>query len=172
MKAFLVLLMLAIMLTSCAVTSPAPGVTSSVPTGGVAPQIPTSTSAASSPQAANTQISILKKSTGKLSSRLEALASSPTLQNATLEEQARALSLPATGPGSLIRDEQGRILVTIRMDDTSAANLQALAAAGATVVNVSQSHQTLTAFIALNDLQAAANLQSVQSIQEELSPGG
>ena len=167
MKAYPVMFLLAILIAGCAGASIQPS-----PTAGITETVTVSTSTSSLPGMSATQLPIIKKATGKLSSRLEMLSGSLALQAADPEEQARALSLPATGAGSLIRDEQGRLLVTIRMDDTSGTNLEALVKAGATIVNLAQSHQTVTAFLAVNDLQAAADLPVVQSIQEELSPGG
>ena len=82
----------------------------------------------------------LVKSSGKLSSRLEVLVQSATLQTANVNDQAQALSLPAQGAGSLARDEACRILVNIRMTDTSETQQQALRNAGA-VITISHSIQ-------------------------------
>lgn len=110
------------------------------------------------------------KPTGKLSPRLELLATSPTLRAASADDQARALSLPAQGPGSLTRDAQGRVLVTLRVNDVSAKSLQALRDAGAVISNVSETYQQVTAFVAISDLTTIANLPSVINAQEELAP--
>ena len=110
------------------------------------------------------------KPTGKLSARLELLANSPSLRAASAEEQAGALSLPTQGAGSLMRDEQGRLQVNIRMADTLETQLQALRAAGAVITNVSERYHTVTAFVAPADLSAIANLAAVESVEEELSP--
>ncbi len=113
-----------------------------------------------------------RKATGKLSARLEMLAQSPTLRTANANEQARALGLPVQGAGSLMRDEQGRLLVNIRSTDLSANAVQSLRDAGAVVTNVSERYQTITAFVSPGDLAAIANLPMVQSVQEELTPAG
>ncbi|MCL5996833.1 MAG: S8 family serine peptidase [Chloroflexi bacterium] len=115
--------------------------------------------------------SLVSKSSGKLTSRLEALAQSPTLRSADAQTQAQILSLPAQGPGSLLKDDRGRLLVYIRTGDLSASNLQTLANAGATVVHVAQAYGVMTALVDATDLNTLAGLQSVQSIQEEYTPG-
>jgi len=114
----------------------------------------------------------LTKATGKLSTRLALLAQSPALRAASVDEQARTLSLPAQGPGSLMHDADGRLLVDIRTADLSANGLQALRDAGATITNVSERYQVVTAFVAASDLTAIADLPMVQNVQEELAPGG
>lgn len=111
------------------------------------------------------------KAAGKLSTRLEVLAQSPGLSTASADEQARALSLPAQGSGSLMHNAQGQILVNIRTTDLSANGLQTLRDSGATITNVSDQYQVVTAFVAIVNLSAIANLPPVQSMQEELAPG-
>jgi hypothetical protein len=106
----------------------------------------------------------------KLSFRLALLVQSPQLRGATADVQARALSLPPLGPGSLMRDSQGRLLVNIRTTDVTAAGLQALRDAGADVTNVSERDRVVTAFVPIAELEAVANVASVQSVREELAP--
>ncbi len=110
------------------------------------------------------------KSRSKLSSRLEALARSATLRAASAAEQARALSLPAQGAGSLMRDARGQLLVNIRMTDLSPAQLQVLRAAGAQIVHVSERYRVVTALVDAARLTNIADLQTVQSVMEELTP--
>ncbi len=110
------------------------------------------------------------KSNSKLSFRLEALARSATLRAASAADQARALSLPAEGPGSLIRDALGKLLVYIRIADLSDAQLQALGAAGAQIVHVAERYHTVTALVDAADLTSIAAVSTVQSVQEELTP--
>ncbi len=109
------------------------------------------------------------KPSGKLSARLTTLATSG-LRAASAEEQARALSLPPSGPGSLMRDAQGRLLVTIRMTDLAPAQLQTLRDAGAVITNIAQPYRTVTAFVALGDLTKIAGIATVESVMEELTP--
>ena len=92
------------------------------------------------------------------------------LRTASADEQARALSLPPQGPGSLVHDAQGRLLVNIRMMDLSANGLQSLRDAGIVIKNVSEQYQQVTAFVAGADLETLANLPMVQNVQEELAP--
>jgi hypothetical protein len=110
------------------------------------------------------------KTAGKLSFRLAALAQSAQLRAASAEEQALALSLAAAGPGSLIKDDQGRLLVDIRTRDLSASNLQALADAGALITHVSERYNVATALVDAADLDKLAGLQTVENAQEELAP--
>jgi hypothetical protein len=110
------------------------------------------------------------KSRGKLSFRLDALARSASLRAANASEQARALSLPAHGPGSLMRNSRGQLLVDIRMTDLAPAQLQALRAAGAQIVYVSDRYRVVTALADAADLTRIAGLQAVQSVMEELAP--
>ena len=111
------------------------------------------------------------KSTGKLSARLEMLAQLPALRAASASEQARALGLPEQGPGSLRRDKEGRILVSIRMSGLAQEQLQELRDAGAVIVNVSEAYRTVTAFMQPPDLTRLASLAAIESIKEELAPG-
>ena len=115
---------------------------------------------------------VAPKPTGKLSARLEMLAQSPSLRVASADEQARALSLPAQGPGSLMRDEHGRLLVTIGTTDFSDSGLQALRDAGVVITNVSEQYRVVTAFVAPDDLITVVTLPAVHSVVEELTPGG
>ena len=62
----------------------------------------------------------------KLSFRLAALADSAVLAAGSADTQARALSMPASGAGSFIKDPQGRLLVDVRLSQVSDANLAAL----------------------------------------------
>jgi len=129
---------------------------------------PPATPTMTSPAARPTPI----RSDGKLSTRLAMLAQSPALRAASVDEQARALSLPARGPGSLMRDADGRLLVDIRTADLSANGLQALRDAGAMITNVSERYQVVTAFVDATDLVGIADRPIVQNVQEELAPGG
>src|SRR4051812_43879187 len=61
---------------------------------------------------------------GKLSPRLTALADATSF--ASPRARARALSLPASGVGSLPLRSDGRVMVEIRTSDTSAAALAEL----------------------------------------------
>ncbi len=122
------------------------------------------------PQSSATPPPSVGKPTGKLSPRLDMLANSPALRAANANEQARALSLPPNGPGSLMRDAQGRILVNIRVADVSSNTLQSLRDAGAAITFVAEAYRQVTAFVAVTDLPAIANLSNVENVEEQLSP--
>ena len=106
----------------------------------------------------------------KLSFRLEALNSSAALRLLSTEEQARLLSLPAQGAGSLMRNLSGELLVEIRVRGTSDAVLQELHQAGAQIVNIAAPYKTVTAFVDTASLTPLADIPEVESIQEELTP--
>jgi hypothetical protein len=108
------------------------------------------------------------RQTGKLSPRLEALAS--PLAHASPRAQAASLSLPAGGPGSLERRPGGRVLVEIRTASTSATTVARLRALGAHVVNVSPAYSTVTAAVADSALGAVAADPDVTAVNEVLQP--
>ena len=103
----------------------------------------------------------------KLSSRLQMLQRNPALLTGSPEEMGKALSLP---PNSLLKDDLGRILVSIRVKDASDAAVSALKNAGAQIVNISSQYGVVTAYIAVKDLASLAGLPGVLSIQEEMAP--
>jgi hypothetical protein len=109
------------------------------------------------------------KPQGKLSFRLELLAQ-PTIGVQNAATQARVLSLPASGPGSLLRNEDGEILVYIRLADVSATNLQALTDAGAKIVHTAEAYRTVTAYISFDRLVSVTSVAAVESVHEELTP--
>ncbi|MGZ4706010.1 MAG: S8 family peptidase, partial [Acidimicrobiales bacterium] len=103
-----------------------------------------------------------------LSTRLSKLTT-PQLQAQTAAQRSAAVGLTESGPGSLmIRD--GRYVVDIRVDSTSDATQQALAAAGATVTNIDDGTKVITATVAADKLVAVASVAGVQAMHEELEP--
>ena len=106
---------------------------------------------------------------GKLSYRLQLLAQ-PAIGIQDADSQARLLHLPARGPGSLLKNQAEEILVYIRLADLSAGNLQALTAAGASLVHLAPAYQTVTAYVSFDRLLTVADIPAVKSIQEELTP--
>jgi hypothetical protein len=98
---------------------------------------------------------------GKLSPRLLALSRDP---------RARALSLPPSGAGSLVRHRNGRLVVQIRMSDLSAAAVGRLTAAGAHVFSTSTDYDTVTADVAPEALSTIATDPDVTYVGEVLSP--
>jgi hypothetical protein len=106
---------------------------------------------------------------GKLSYRLQLLAQ-PAVGIQDADSQAELLHLPARGPGSLLKNEAGEILVYIRLTDLSADTLQALTDAGASPVHIAPAYHTVTAYVGFDRLLTVADIPAVQSIQEELTP--
>ena len=105
----------------------------------------------------------------KLSARLNIL-SDPSVSAQDPAAQAKAVSLPPKGRGSLIRNAQGELLVSIRLSDTSAATIDALRKAGATIVNVYQPYRTATAYVRPDRLRGIVAGPAVENISEQLSP--
>lgn len=112
---------------------------------------------------------ILHKATGKLSTRLERLAQ-PDLSTQSSSEQARTLGVASDGPGSLMRNAAGDVLVYIRLANTSDAQVAALGQAGARVVHVAREYNVVTAYVPANRLNGIAALRAVQNVHEELAP--
>ena len=79
--------------------------------------------------------------------------------------------LAVSGPGSLMERPGGRILVDIRVSDTSAATLNRLKASGAHIVFVGDALRTVTAEVAPSRLTDLASVQpAVLSVQEVPEP--
>ncbi|MBI5879216.1 MAG: S8 family serine peptidase [Chloroflexi bacterium] len=110
------------------------------------------------------------KADGKLSARLAMLARAPSLRAASAIDQAQALSTAPAGPGSLVRDAQGRLLAEIRSDDLSPAYQQALRAAGADITHISERYATIAAYLDPARLTEIEALAATQSVQEALAP--
>jgi hypothetical protein len=112
----------------------------------------------------------VQKPDSKLSFRLEALSQTPALNNVSAETQGAVLSLAPSGPGSLVRDDQGRILVEILMADISSEQIQSLQDAGILILHVSDRYNTITALVDPVYLPSVVSITAVQSIMEVLSP--
>ncbi len=111
---------------------------------------------------------VASKATGRLSPRLAALAS-PSLRGAAPGRQAKALSLSAEGPASLVR-RGSRVLVYVRFDRGALAARSDLDATGAEVLDVSGRYQTVTAAVAPAQLHAVAQLPGVAGVTPVLAP--
>ena len=103
-----------------------------------------------------------------LSSRLAKLAR-PAARSAPRVAQAARLSLPASGPGSLLRDG-GRVVVEVRFADGAAIDPGPLEAAGAEILHVSDRYRAATAAVWPADLPALGSLPGVTAIDEVLRP--
>jgi hypothetical protein len=113
-------------------------------------------------------VSTVSSRSGKLSPRLLTLASRQSFASAHVE--AAALSLPASGPGSLLWKPDGRVLVDIRASSTSTAAVASLRARGARIVDVSADYSTITAAVAPSALNAVADDSKVIYVSEVLAP--
>ncbi len=145
---------------------------------GAAPEsanVPTSTDANSAPanvaeqKPASQAPDLLAKPTGKLSAVLSQLAQ-PSVAKQSAEQQNQALGMQPTGPGSLIRNDQGQVLVVVRVSEVSDATLAALQAAGATVVNTADAYRSVTVYIDPERLNDLAAVPGVENVREESRP--
>lgn len=112
---------------------------------------------------------LFEKPEGKLSYRLSLLAE-PALSGQDVTAQAEAVGLPAEGAGSLIVDEQQRLLVYIRLADVSEENLDKLQTLGVEITHVAELYHVVTGFIPFDDLPDLEAEAVVESVQEVLAP--
>ena len=112
--------------------------------------------------------SATRPSYGTLTPRLAALAS-PSLRSKSLAKQARALSVPPHGAGSLLREGE-RVLVDVSFARHAASRTGDLRAAGARIVNVSRRYQRTTVAVAPAKLRALSRVRGVRSVVEVLTP--
>lgn len=113
----------------------------------------------------------LRGGTGDLSARLTELAK-PSVHSTSRAGQARALGLPAAGPGSLLR-EGNRVLVDVRFEDTGGNAppvVDALRAAGAEVLHVSRRYRTVAVAAKPAELLGLRDLPGVEAVTEVLTP--
>jgi hypothetical protein len=119
--------------------------------------------------AASAAVELQKPGPGEpLSPRLLAL-SQPTLRNAPRAQQAQALSLTASGPGSLLRHGR-RVVVETRFDRPLSGDADAVRGAGATVIGVHPRYRKITAAVDAAHLRALGDVKGVASVTEELTP--
>jgi hypothetical protein len=105
---------------------------------------------------------------GVLSPRLTELAK-PSVRSAPPAEQARDLSLPPQGAGSLLR-RGNRVMVEVRFERGAGTAVDDLRATGAEVVDVSGRYQTVTVAAKPAELTALADVPSVDGVAEVLTP--
>ncbi|HEY5977611.1 MAG TPA: S8 family serine peptidase [Solirubrobacterales bacterium] len=103
-----------------------------------------------------------------LSARLAELAT-PGMRSAPHDLQARVLSLPAEGPGSLLRSG-GRVFVEVRFDSGAPARVDAIRRLGITVAGLSRREQTVTVAARPGQLRALARVPGVEVVGEVLTP--
>jgi hypothetical protein len=108
------------------------------------------------------------KTHGKLSPRLLTL-SKPSLAGASVKAQAKAVGLPASGPGSLLRRGK-EVLVYVRVKGSAANTAKLIGGTGASVVNTAKHYGVVTAAVAPSRLKALAGLSQVRSAFEALAP--
>jgi hypothetical protein len=103
-----------------------------------------------------------------LSPELVTLAE-PSMAAASEAQQAEAISLPAEGPGSLVR-EGGDVVVEAHFEGGAQAGTGALEVAGATVLDTSARYQTVALAVAPEDLQALAEVPGLEAVEAALEP--
>lgn len=104
-----------------------------------------------------------------LSGRLAQLAS-PGLRDKSEAEQAQALSLPDSGPGSLFRGPDGSVRVSIPVLTTKPSMIARLEQAGASIMEIAHSFSTVTATVPVSRLNDVANTAGVVSVDPVLAP--
>ncbi len=109
------------------------------------------------------------KGGGPLSPGLTRLAEAP-LSGRPAPAQAKAIGLPVSGPGSLIREGR-RLLAYVRFEQGAIARLERLREAGARVVSASRSLQTVTVAVAPGALDAVAAVPGVAAVTPVRAPG-
>ena len=105
----------------------------------------------------------------ELSSRL-AIVSGAGLRSAPEPEQARAVSLLPHGPGSLLRDPAGDLIVNVRVSGDARERVPGLRDAGASIVAVAPGYHLISASAGEGELRAIARAPGVESVTEELTP--
>lgn len=105
---------------------------------------------------------------GNLSPRL-AEAARPALRSASPVALARRLSLPRSGPGSLLRDG-GRIVADVRFEGDAAGSVARLSSIGAEVLDVSRRYQTVTVAARPGQLPAIGELAGVGGVTPVFAP--
>lgn len=105
---------------------------------------------------------------GDLSMRLAQLAK-PSVRSDPPRKQAKALGLPASGPGSLLR-RGNRVLVEVQFDHGALSSLDDLRAAGMRIVHASRGYQTVTVAAKPVELTRLNRIGQVRSAREVLTP--
>jgi hypothetical protein len=105
----------------------------------------------------------------ELSSRL-AIVSGAGLRSAPEPEQARAVSLLPHGPGSLLRDPAGDLIVNVRVSGDARERVPGVRDAGASMVAVAPGYHLISASAGEGELRAIARAPGVESVTEELTP--
>ena len=101
--------------------------------------------------------------------RLAAVAS-PAVATSSAAVQAAAAGLPAEGPGSLLRDPQGRLVVDVTLADGSPTGLASLAGVGAELVATDGGPVLATVVVPATALRALAALPAVAYLAEVPAP--
>lgn len=106
----------------------------------------------------------------KLSPRLSTLGQK-TVNRSSLKAQARAVGLPISGPGSLLRAQNSRQLVVyVRPSGSITDATRAVRAMGAKVINISRRFDTITVLIDTGSLEQLGKLKSISTAREAIAP--
>ncbi|HET7589764.1 MAG TPA: S8 family serine peptidase [Solirubrobacterales bacterium] len=110
----------------------------------------------------------LPQKQGRLSPDLQLLAR-PAVAAKPPRQQAAALGVPASGPGSLVREGE-RVLVEARFDARASAHLGELRQAGAEVVSAARRFQSVTLSVPPAALQGIARVRDVAWVSAVRAP--
>lgn len=101
--------------------------------------------------------------------RLAAVAD-PVVATSSAAAQARAAGVPADGPASLLRDDEGRLVVDVTLADSSPAALASLRTVGADLVATDKGSVLATVTVDAGSLRALADLPAVAYVAEVPAP--
>jgi Subtilase family len=104
-----------------------------------------------------------------LSPRLAEL-SQPSVRALPPVAEARTLSVASRGPGSLLRDDRGRVLVEVGFDGGATAAVEDLREAGGSPLSVSRRYQTVSVWASPGQLTRLADVPGVGAVTEVLRP--
>lgn len=117
----------------------------------------------------STGLGAIRKPTGPLSARLESLVDRSAGGTADAASSSAAVGLPADGPGSLLRWDDG-IVVNVRLHDPIAASRAAVEATGVEIIAATESGSEISVGATTAQIAVLRDLPGVRSVREELSP--
>ncbi|HKZ15828.1 MAG TPA: S8 family serine peptidase [Solirubrobacterales bacterium] len=93
----------------------------------------------------------------------------PAVATAPEAQQAEAIGAPVEGPGSLVRKGEA-VVVEAHFEEGALAQIAALEAAGATVLEASSRYQTVALAVAPEDLEALAEVPGLEAVEPSRAP--
>ncbi|HTR73979.1 MAG TPA: S8 family serine peptidase [Solirubrobacterales bacterium] len=94
----------------------------------------------------------------------------PAVASRSPEAQAEAIGVPVEGPGGLMREEGGRVVVEAHFEAGALVRVEALREAGAKIELASRRYQTVALSIAPGDLDALAEVPGLSAVEASRKP--